>query len=84
VSIDDDYWAWCLDEAVFMYGKGVENLLNQAENGAPTQDTKAGARMMKLEQLLDFNPFRPVEVQKQRFADPARVRRKPIKKVVKT
>lgn len=85
LGIDDVYWSWCIDEAVFMYGMGVEDQLNAAESAAPTQETKAGARMMKLKQLLEFDPFKPVDPAKPKFADPARIARpNRVKKVVNT
>jgi hypothetical protein len=45
--------------------------MREAEDNAPTPDTKAGARQMKLKQILESDPSKAKEAPKQKFADPA-------------
>lgn len=81
LNVKDAYIAWCLDEAVFTYGYGVEALLKQAEAAAPTDQHRPQVRAAKLHQLLSYDPAAsvkptddgdtPVPAPKGRFADPA-------------
>ena len=85
VDIEDAYTAWCLDEAVFAYGMGVEAAMKQAESAAPTAETRNGARYAKLRQLLTYDRNAPVTVvPAARYADPANLFGSPrVKKAAK-
>lgn len=88
VDLEDAHTAWCLDEAVFAYGMGVEAAMKQAESAAPTQETRNGARYAKLRQLLtyDRNAARnaPAATSVARYADPANLFGSPrVKKAAK-
>jgi hypothetical protein len=85
VDLEDAHTAWCLDEAVFAYGMGVEAAMKQAESAAPTQETRNGARYAKLRQLLTYDRNAPVTVAPAaRYADPANLFGSPrVKKAAK-
>jgi hypothetical protein len=74
----DSYLSYCLDEAVFMFGRHVENEMNAAEEAAQGKRA-AAARQMALTNILRGGEHgRPSSAQeqdevgpKQGFRDPA-------------
>lgn len=63
LGIDDDYVAWCIDQAVFHFGVEVEGALNKVE-GKTKSEIERKQRQVLDKYLRDKNSPR-------RFADPA-------------
>lgn len=67
LNIEDDYVAYCLDQAVGHFGRALENELEKAGSGAKTDDEAQWKRKLVLDRFIgeDKKP------QRGTFADPA-------------
>lgn len=69
-GVSDPYAAYCLDEAVYIFGVYAENQLNEAEKGAKTDKQRANKRMMRLQTLLQEPEERPMTTKKNEAQEP--------------
>jgi hypothetical protein len=76
---DDSYISYCVDEAVFMFGRHVENAMHEAEEATKNAKQKGAARQRALTTILNSAPDKgegaPSPDTKQ-FRDPASMFRK--------
>lgn len=52
LGIDDDYIAWCLNEAVYIFSNHVESKMHEAEARAKGEKQKSAARQRILQMML--------------------------------
>lgn len=72
--IDDPYLAYCIDEAVFLWGNHVENEMVSAANAQTAEEAKQPARNSTLQRLLMEPGEDPDEMPTAgQFRDPAAV-----------
>lgn len=57
MGVDDDYVAYCLNEAVYFFGRSLEHLMDQAGDRAKNEKTAAMAREQVLKRVLE--PVKP-------------------------
>jgi len=69
MGVTDDPWvAWCLNEAVFMFGRHVEYAMDTAEKGMTKAEQRSAARQRALDHALGTQSAKGT---KGRFRDPA-------------
>jgi hypothetical protein len=73
LGIEDEYWAWCADEAVWLYGVGVENEMSAAAKDSKTADAKHQMRSMVLQRHLARGDHKAMaeRAEQSGFRDPA-------------
>lgn len=83
LKIEDDYHAWCVDEAVMLLGRWTENQLEIAAADKKKPAARQAARTAKLEFILNYevrkeaaqkskdNPNVKVAPPRGQFKDPA-------------
>lgn len=89
LAIEDAYYAWCIDEVVYLFGNHCEGEMNDAENRTKRSDAKGPARVRALQNILDgvskpkeepttgeTGEMPPAPVAAGKFRDPAAMFRK--------
>lgn len=84
LGLDDAYLSYCVDEAVFMFGRYVESEMQAAEDRTKNAKHKAGARQQALSAILnspvasdtDEPDQPPPPPSTKQFRDPAALFRK--------
>lgn len=67
LGVDDEYAAYCLNQAVAYVGKFIDGEMDKAASGAKNEKAAASARDRVLKHYLDARPDKSTS----RFADPA-------------
>ena len=65
LNIEDEYPAWCLDQAVRYFGTALENEMDEASANEKKAEKAKAARQRVLDRVLF-----PGETPKKRYADP--------------
>lgn len=73
---DDDYTAYCLDEACFLWGSHVEGELEEAGANAKKPEEAKRKRQMKFKQLLTPRNEEGVQEAPKQYRDPAEMLKK--------
>lgn len=68
LAIDDDYVAYCLDQAVGYFGRELEHALEQAGSGAKDDNEAAWRRKVVIDRWLGDESEKP---RRGTYADPA-------------
>lgn len=67
LALEDEYTAYCLDEAVFTFCAGVENKLEEV----PTPKGKKGSERRQKNQAALLNKLLKMPEEPKKFRDPA-------------
>ena len=65
LGVENTYAAFCLDEAIILYGNALQNELDRVSNNAKTEKAAEGRRQLVLEKWLNSEPGN-----NKRFASP--------------
>jgi hypothetical protein len=68
MGVDDDYVAYCLNEAVYFFGRSLEHMMDKAGDSAKNENAATSARERVLKQVLE--PPKP-GAKAAGFMDPA-------------
>jgi len=74
LSIPDEYYAWCIDEAVFHYGSSLEHQMQQGSANAKTGDARSKLKSAILQRYLAMSISKSEEEEAPKasqFRDPA-------------
>jgi hypothetical protein len=75
MGVENTYAAYCLDEAIILWGESLEAELDRVESKAKTEKAAEGAKKLVLEKWLKMGSFsdRPQETEQQ-FRSPTPTR----------
>lgn len=76
VGVTDEYVAYCVDEAAFLWGMTVESHLLQLVEGEDSKDQRRMMRQREMQRLMKLDLLTPLQPSTEepvrgQFADPA-------------